>query len=65
MTTNAATVELVGTRQVLHRANTMGPRITEVQTVRASNSGHRYEVDLWHDENGRLVRVGEPRMMKD
>jgi hypothetical protein len=55
------TAKLVTTRQVLHRADSNGPQITEVQTIQ-TDSG-LFEVDLW-SQNGRIVRVGEPRPVK-
>jgi hypothetical protein len=52
------TPSIISTRQVLHRADATGPRITEVQTIQTEFGV--VEVDLW-TQDGRVVRVGEPR----
>ena len=41
--------------QVLHRADTQGPRITRVQTI--AYKGKLTQVNFWHDANGRLLYV--------
>jgi hypothetical protein len=55
------TPKLVSRREVLHATTfSSGPRITEVQTI---DTGHGLvKVDLW-TQNGKLVKVGEPRVI--
>jgi hypothetical protein len=56
------TPKLISTREILHKtAFNEGPRITSVQTIETGTG--LVEVDFW-TQNGKLVKVGEPRNIK-
>jgi len=59
METNAAVVpqcRVISDREVLHRSDARGVRITRVQIVEVD--GQRFKCDFWTQwENGKLIRV--------
>ncbi len=45
--TPASEAKIISDKQILHRAESRGPRVTRVQVI--ENMGLRFEVSHWHD----------------
>lgn len=48
--------KVIADREILHRADTQGPRITREQDIQLPD-GTVHTVAFWSDSNGKLLRV--------
>lgn len=52
-------IELLATKDVLHRASVQGPRVSQLQLLNVN--GTRQVVELWTNPNGSVCKVSAPR----